>query len=90
MLLQSLKPSLHTNVDCSALVAAVVSRQVSVVQLLLQVTFCNLPHLSFIILVGEDSCFWWLEPSDGVGPLFEMKKCNNSDTAEFCILLWQF
>ncbi|KDO55639.1 hypothetical protein CISIN_1g004504mg [Citrus sinensis] len=36
LLLQSLKPSLHTNVDCSALVAAVVSRQVSVVQLLLQ------------------------------------------------------
>ncbi|XP_008231152.1 PREDICTED: ankyrin-3 [Prunus mume] len=36
MLLQSSKPSLHTNVDCSALVAAVVSRQVSIVRLLLQ------------------------------------------------------
>ncbi|KAL5864459.1 hypothetical protein ACOSQ3_001973 [Xanthoceras sorbifolium] len=35
-LLQSFKPSLHTNVDCTALLAAVVSRQVSVVHLLLQ------------------------------------------------------
>ncbi|XVE84124.1 hypothetical protein DITRI_Ditri16bG0144500 [Diplodiscus trichospermus] len=35
-LLQSSKPSLHTNFDCTALVAAVVSRQVSVVHLLLQ------------------------------------------------------
>ncbi|XWS32661.1 hypothetical protein CRYUN_Cryun22dG0009000 [Craigia yunnanensis] len=35
-LLRSSKPSLHTNVDCTALVAAVVSRQVSVVRLLLQ------------------------------------------------------
>lgn len=36
VLLRSSKPSLHTNVDCTALVAAVVSRQVSVVRLLLQ------------------------------------------------------
>ncbi|XP_045816443.1 uncharacterized protein LOC123909612 [Trifolium pratense] len=36
MLLQSLKPSFHTNVDCNALVAAVVHRQVHVVSLLLQ------------------------------------------------------
>ncbi|WJX17649.1 hypothetical protein P8452_07538 [Trifolium repens] len=36
MLLQSLKPSLHTNADCNALVAAVVHRQVNVVSLLLQ------------------------------------------------------
>ncbi|XP_022773655.1 ankyrin-3-like [Durio zibethinus] len=36
LLLRSSKPSLYTNVDCSALVAAVVSRQVSVVRLLLQ------------------------------------------------------
>ncbi|XP_044501992.1 ankyrin-3-like isoform X2 [Mangifera indica] len=35
-LLQSFKPSLYTNVDCTPLVAAVVSRQVSVVRLLLQ------------------------------------------------------
>lgn len=35
-LLQSSRPSLHTNVDCTALVAAVVNRQVSVVRLLLQ------------------------------------------------------
>ncbi|KAM7279966.1 hypothetical protein ACFE04_007100 [Oxalis oulophora] len=32
MLLQSLKPALHTNVDCNALVAAVVSRQVPAVR----------------------------------------------------------
>ncbi|KAL5581319.1 hypothetical protein UlMin_013761 [Ulmus minor] len=36
VLLRSSKPSLHTNVDCTALVAAVVSRQVSIVHLLLQ------------------------------------------------------
>ncbi|CAK7327395.1 unnamed protein product [Dovyalis caffra] len=37
VLLQSSKPSLHANVDCNALAAAVVSRQISVVRLLLQV-----------------------------------------------------
>lgn len=36
VLLRSSKPTLHTNIDCNALVAAVVSRQVSVVRLLLQ------------------------------------------------------
>ncbi|KAM7267235.1 hypothetical protein ACFE04_009401 [Oxalis oulophora] len=36
LLLQSSMPALHTNVDCTALVAAVVSRQVPVVRLLLQ------------------------------------------------------
>ncbi|KAK9715937.1 hypothetical protein RND81_06G199800 [Saponaria officinalis] len=36
VLLQSSKPSLHTNIHCNGLVAAVVSRQVSVVRLLLQ------------------------------------------------------
>ncbi|KZV38272.1 Ankyrin repeat [Dorcoceras hygrometricum] len=36
MLLQSCKPCLHANVDCTALVAAVVSRQISVVRLLLE------------------------------------------------------
>ncbi|KAF8046409.1 hypothetical protein N665_3725s0001 [Sinapis alba] len=36
LLLQSSKPSLYTNVDCTALVAAIVSRQVSAVRLLLQ------------------------------------------------------
>ncbi|PON95314.1 Transmembrane protein [Trema orientale] len=38
VLLQSSKPSLHANVDCTALVAAVVSRQISVVHLLLRVS----------------------------------------------------
>nr|XP_043608185.1 ankyrin-3 [Erigeron canadensis] len=37
VLLCSSKPSLHTNINCTPLVAAVVSRQVSVVRLLLQV-----------------------------------------------------
>lgn len=37
MLMQSSKPSLHANVDCNALAAAVVSRQASAVQLLLKV-----------------------------------------------------
>ncbi|RWR72037.1 ankyrin-3-like protein [Cinnamomum micranthum f. kanehirae] len=36
VLLRSSKPSLHTNVDCNALVAAIISRQVFVVQQLLQ------------------------------------------------------
>ncbi|GAV64300.1 Ank_2 domain-containing protein [Cephalotus follicularis] len=36
LLLQSSKPTLHTNVDCAAITAAVVSRQVAVVRLLLQ------------------------------------------------------
>lgn len=37
MLLQSSKPSLHANVDCNSLAAAVVSRQTFIVQLLLKV-----------------------------------------------------
>lgn len=36
-LLQSSKPSLFASVDCNALVAAVVSRQISVLRLLLMV-----------------------------------------------------
>ncbi|KAF5479785.1 hypothetical protein F2P56_000577 [Juglans regia] len=36
VLLQSSKPSVHMNVDCTALAAAVVSRQVPIVRLLLQ------------------------------------------------------
>ncbi|WVZ86206.1 hypothetical protein U9M48_033028 [Paspalum notatum var. saurae] len=36
VLLRSLKPTLHANVDCTALFAAIVSRQVSVVRHLLQ------------------------------------------------------
>lgn len=38
MLLSS-KPSLHANVDCNAIAAAVVSRQVAVVRVLLKVTY---------------------------------------------------
>ncbi|CAA0820130.1 Unknown protein [Striga hermonthica] len=36
ILLQSLKPSLHTNADCTAIVAATVYRQISVVHLLMR------------------------------------------------------
>ncbi|GMP82416.1 hypothetical protein CsSME_00036728 [Camellia sinensis var. sinensis] len=36
VLLRSSKPSLHTNVDCNALVAAIVGRQISIVRLLPQ------------------------------------------------------
>ncbi|WOL00909.1 ankyrin repeat domain-containing protein 17-like [Canna indica] len=36
LLLRSMKPALHTDVDCTALIAAIVSRQVSVVRRLLQ------------------------------------------------------
>ncbi|KAK1319042.1 hypothetical protein QJS10_CPB04g01780 [Acorus calamus] len=36
MLLRSSKPSLHANIDCTALFAAIVNRQISVVQHLLQ------------------------------------------------------
>lgn len=42
VLLQSSKPSLHTNVNCTALVAAVVSRKISIVRFLLQVIFSPL------------------------------------------------
>ncbi|KEH22084.1 ankyrin domain protein [Medicago truncatula] len=48
VLLQSLKPSLHTNVDCNALVAAVVHRQVHVVSLLLQ----NVATTDFEVRLG--------------------------------------
>ncbi len=37
VLLKSSKPSLHMNVDCTALIAAVVSRQAMVVRQILQV-----------------------------------------------------
>jgi hypothetical protein len=38
VLLQSVKPALHVNVDCTSLVAAIVSRQISSVKCLLEVT----------------------------------------------------
>lgn len=39
VLLRSSKPFLHADVSCNALVAAIVNRQISVVQLLLKVNF---------------------------------------------------
>lgn len=44
MLLQSSKPALHANFDCNALAGAVVSRQISVVRLLLQVSILEINH----------------------------------------------
>ncbi|KAL6505441.1 hypothetical protein OROHE_022820 [Orobanche hederae] len=59
ILLQSSKPSLYANVDCNALVAAIVSRQVSVVQLLLKVgcrtdTKVRLGAWAWDIATGEE------------------------------------
>lgn len=56
VLLQSFKPSLHTNADCNALVAAVVSRQIFVVRLLLKVK-----KLFLILLPFNASCIVLLE-----------------------------
>ncbi|XP_057437476.1 uncharacterized protein LOC130729673 [Lotus japonicus] len=57
VLLQSLKPSLYTNVDCNALVAAVIHRQVPVVDLLLQ----NGAQLDFEVRLGT----WLWDTSNG-------------------------
>lgn len=42
VLLRSVKPALHANTDCTPLIAAVVSRQVSMVKYLLEVMICSL------------------------------------------------
>lgn len=55
VLLQSCKPSLHTNADCTALVAAVVSRQISVVRLLLKVKKFNANFASLECLMCSSS-----------------------------------
>ncbi|KAF7801674.1 ankyrin-3 [Senna tora] len=59
VLLQSVKPTLHTNVDCTALVAAVIHRQVPVVALLLQSgakvdTIVRLGAWSWDVSTGEE------------------------------------
>lgn len=55
VLLRSVKPALHANVDCTPLVAAIVSRQAPVVKYLLEVLFffqlflmIN-PHLGIVL-----------------------------------------
>lgn len=48
VLLRSLKPSLHANVDCSPLGAAIVSRQVAMVQYLLEVTLYLIRNIFLI------------------------------------------
>ncbi|XP_061343754.1 uncharacterized protein LOC133289773 [Gastrolobium bilobum] len=57
VLLQSLKPSLYTNVNCTALVAAVIHRQVPVVALLLQ----NGARIDFEVKLGA----WSWDTSTG-------------------------
>ncbi|KAJ6376698.1 hypothetical protein OIU76_025781 [Salix suchowensis] len=59
VLLQSVKPALHANVDCTPLVAAIVSRQVSVVKYLLEAgarsnCYCRLGAWSWDIFSGEE------------------------------------
>uniref|UniRef100_A0A803PHE4 Uncharacterized protein n=1 Tax=Cannabis sativa TaxID=3483 RepID=A0A803PHE4_CANSA len=59
LLLQSSKPFLHANVNCSALVAAIVSRQINVVKILLQAGVrtdikVNLGAWSWDTNTGED------------------------------------
>lgn len=49
VLLQSAKPALHANIDCTPLVAAIVSRQVSMVKYLLEVRICQLKLFTFFI-----------------------------------------
>ena len=49
VLLRSIKPALHANTDCTPLVAAVVSRQVSMVKYLLEVMICYLILHTFFI-----------------------------------------
>lgn len=50
VLLQSSNPPLYANVNCNALVAAIVNRQVSMVQLLLQVNM----YVHFYLAVKKD------------------------------------
>ncbi|XP_011040607.1 PREDICTED: ankyrin-3-like isoform X1 [Populus euphratica] len=59
VLLQSVKPALHANVDCTPLVAAIVSRQVSVVKYLLEAgarsnCYVRLGAWSWDIFSGEE------------------------------------
>ena len=66
VLLRSSKPSLHTNVDCNALVSAVVSRQISIVRLFLQViifmkdpqNYSRIKIDLWFCIVGPTSTYW--------------------------------
>lgn len=76
VLLQSVKPALHVNVDCTALVAAVIHRQVPVVTLLLQVIFSLSDPLPVPILDYYNHLEFWIDP------IFVKKKyINKKDCA---------
>lgn len=51
VLLRSIKPALHANVDCTPLVAAIVSRQVPVVNFLLEVMSPSISSTYFFDLI---------------------------------------
>lgn len=51
VLLRSVKPALHANVDCTPLVAAIVSRQVPVVKFLLEVMSPSISSTYFFDLI---------------------------------------
>ncbi|KAI9120681.1 hypothetical protein K1719_007714 [Acacia pycnantha] len=75
VLLQSVKPALHTNVDCTALVAAVIHRQVPVVALLLQNgsridTKVRLGAWSWDVITGEE-----LRVGAGLGETYAVTWC---------------
>ncbi|KAK7266911.1 hypothetical protein RIF29_19572 [Crotalaria pallida] len=75
LLLQSLKPSLHANVDCTALFAAVIHRQVPVVGLLLKNGVkmdyeARLGAWSWDILTGEE-----LRVGAGLGEPYPITWC---------------
>ena len=58
ILLQSSKPSIHTNVNCNALAAAIICRQVAVVRLLLQVKILVEDHPNHLgkIFILQRNC----------------------------------
>jgi hypothetical protein len=54
VLLRSVKPALHANVNCTPLVAAVMSRQISTVKLLIEVSAITEYLLSVLISLGTE------------------------------------
>lgn len=75
VLLRSSKPCLHANIDCTALVAAIISRQVSVVDLLLQVNFptcvTRFNVIQFICLRSEKVMSFMMMP------LWHLSECSH-------------
>lgn len=61
VLLRSAKPALHANVDCTPLVAAIVSRQMNMVKYLLEV-IKQLLFLKLEFLTSKSAKFTWISP----------------------------